>query len=397
MFDAQEVGDRVRQLRVATGLDQTQLAQRVGVVQGAISRIENGLNRPTDDILVALAGALDCRPDFLAAPLPSVPPTRPWLRAYADAPKRDVDQQLAQCAIAIEATERLSLRTLPDAIPIFNGADLHDDEEIEQFALEVREAAGIPPSSVVGNTTRAAERLGCIVLPMSGELGRHLGLSTVADLQPVICVSRPATDPARHVPGDRQRHTIAHELGHLSLHRDLPPPATPEDARRIERQAHRFAGAFLIPGDALANELDEASGRVTLKVLAAIKERWGVAIKALVMRCRQLGIIDDDHARSLYKQISSRGWNKAEPVYVGNERAIWLSKALDKAMRPAPDAIDAAVEASGLGRSYFENWTNWDPIDAGTDAAVIGLPQRQADDTATSTTGDPAPVTKLHR
>lgn len=397
MFDAQQAGARVRQLRIASGLDQTQLAERVGVMQGAISRVENGLKLPTEALVDALASALDCTPTFLSSSVAAVPPTRPWLRAYADAPKRDLDQQLAQCAIAVETVDRLALRALPDAIPVFDRADLLDDEEIELFALEVREAAGIPTGAVVGNTTRAAERLGCIVLPMSGELGRHLGLSTVADLQPVICVSRPAIDPNRHVPGDRQRHTVAHELGHLSLHRDLPPPATPEDARQIERQAHRFAGAFLIPGDALTEELDDVGGRVTLNVLAAIKERWGVAIKALVVRCRQLGFIEDDHARSLYKQISSRGWNKDEPVHVGNERAVWLSKALERAMRPAPDAIAAASETSGLGRSYFENWTTWDPVDVGPDAEVIDLPSRDAGYDSLASGRGAAGVTRLHR
>ena len=45
-------------------------------------------------------------------------------------------------------------------------------------------------------------------------------------------------------------------------------------------------------------------GRVTLTTLSKLKAKWGVAIKAMVVRLRQLHRIDADQARSLYKQIS---------------------------------------------------------------------------------------------
>ena len=47
-----------------------------------------------------------------------------------------------------------------------------------------------------------------------------------------------------------------------------------------------------------------------------------MAVKAMVIRPQQLYRIDLDQARSLYKRISARSWNKDEPVDVGNERAI---------------------------------------------------------------------------
>ena len=46
--------------------------------------------------------------------------------------------------------------------------------------------------------------------------------------------------------------------------------------------------------------------RVTLATLLALKERRGVAIKAMVHRLQQLGRIDSDQASSLCKQISVR-------------------------------------------------------------------------------------------
>lgn len=190
---------------------------------------------------------------------------------------------------------------------------------------------------------------------MENALGKHLGMSTRADETPIIRVSRSNAK----VPGDRQRFTVAHELGHILLHATCPPPESSEQAKIIEKQAHRFAAAFLLPGDPFLDDLNGVNGgRVTLSTLVALKERWGVAIKAMVVRLQQLGRIDADQARSLYKQISARGWNTGEPVYVGNERAVLLVKALRQRF-PEDESFGRAAAQSGLDESWFERWTTW--------------------------------------
>jgi Zn-dependent peptidase ImmA (M78 family) len=286
------------------------------------------------------------------------------LRAYADAPSKFVDRTIADSATLVQLARDVELAMLPDTLPTFDG-DLNDDDAIEEFAQVVRSDSSIDASSVVGNVVRAAERLGCIVLPMDSELGRHLGMSLRVDDRPVIRVSRPTAGPHNPVPGDRQRFTVAHEIGHLVLHAG-PPPPNATDANRAEKQAHRFASAFLAPAEPLLDDLADRGGRVTLNTLAELKEIWGVAIKALVVRFRQLDVIDDDQARSLYKQISARRWNTAEPVPVGNESAIWLSRALDRKLAGDSSVSRLASERSGLGVSYIERWVDWSPMDFST-------------------------------
>ena len=55
---AQQVGDRVRQLRAACGLTQAQLAEKPGMATQAVSRIERGERSPTLETLDKLAAAL---------------------------------------------------------------------------------------------------------------------------------------------------------------------------------------------------------------------------------------------------------------------------------------------------------------------------------------------------
>jgi Zn-dependent peptidase ImmA (M78 family)/DNA-binding XRE family transcriptional regulator len=353
------VGQRIRRMRHISGLGQEEFAKKVGIAAGSVSKLENGRMPISEDLLSTIVGTLGCSTRFLTSEVELIPTTKPWLRAYADAPKRAVDQMVDDCTTAMEAIIGLDLRLLPDSLPLFTG-DLMDQAAIEDFAVNVRLAAGLGEGDVVGNSIRAAERMGCIVLPMSDELGRHLGISVRANQTAVICLGRWSSDGVP-VPGDRQRWTVAHELGHLTLHAALSAPTTAELASLIEKQAHAFAGAFLAPGDAMLEELASLGGRVTLRTLASIKEHWGISIKALVMRFQNLGVIDADHARSLYKQISARGWNKNEPVPVGTERAIFLSRAIDSAVRGASDPIAEAARRVGLDRRHLDRWTDWSP------------------------------------
>ena len=261
-----------------------------------LSQIETGRVAPNPEQLGRLATAFGCTVGYLAAELDLGPTTRPWLRAYADASRREATARLAYVTTAAEYIRRLDLRPFPDLIPRFSG-DLNDEESIEESADEMRTLAQIGSDDVVSNAVRAAERLGCVVLPLDSELGRHLGMSARADDIPMLCVAKAG------IPGDRQRFTVAHELGHLFLHSNEPAPQTAEESSHMEWQANRFASAFLAPADPLVQTLEDVGGKVTLRSLAEIKAIWGLAIKALVHRFASLGVIDTDYARSLYKRI----------------------------------------------------------------------------------------------
>lgn len=365
----------MRLLRLASDLSQVELAARLHVEgNGLISKLENG-RVPVDEATAAqVAAALDCSPIFLSRPSLDALTSRPWLRAYSDAPAKVVEEVMSDNVLNHEVVTLLGLKRMPERIPRFDG-DANDEHAIEAFAQEVRAAADIAEGAVVGNAMRAAERLGCVILPLRDELGRHLGMSQLIDGVPYIRVSR-ARD---NVPGDRQRFTISHELGHLSLHVETRPPESSEEARRLEMQAHRFAGAFLAPRDALLEDLDAQGGRVTLTTLSRLKANWGVAIKMLVVRLRQLDVVSDDQATSLYKQISKRGWNAGEPIPVSHEHPIWLTKAIDKRW-PGPDAVGSAAVEVGIGTSHLNRWIDWSPAPKSgrAEGDVIKLSQRRA-------------------
>lgn len=60
-----EIGSKIRYYRELRGLNQKELAKRIGVSNGRISNWEQGINRPDADILVLLCQALEVSADEL--------------------------------------------------------------------------------------------------------------------------------------------------------------------------------------------------------------------------------------------------------------------------------------------------------------------------------------------
>jgi HTH-type transcriptional regulator/antitoxin HipB len=73
-YDALEAAYQVACRRIALGLTQAELAERVGTKQPGISRLESGSSNATLDLLQRVAEALNCRLDIRLVPLDESPP-----------------------------------------------------------------------------------------------------------------------------------------------------------------------------------------------------------------------------------------------------------------------------------------------------------------------------------
>ena len=106
------------------------------------------------------------------------------------------------------------------------------------------------------------------------------------------------------IEGDRQRFSLAHELGHLMLR----PHGLDE-----EKAAHRFAAAFLVPEEAARFELRDRRADISLYELHILKHKYGLSMQAWVYRARDLGIIPEARAKEIFKVFGSKGWRQEEP------------------------------------------------------------------------------------
>ena len=71
--EAERVGDRIREIRVAKNLSRAELGEKVGLNRGRIQQYEKGTRRPRPELLKQIAAALEVEPAALAEPAVSNP------------------------------------------------------------------------------------------------------------------------------------------------------------------------------------------------------------------------------------------------------------------------------------------------------------------------------------
>jgi Zn-dependent peptidase ImmA (M78 family) len=102
------------------------------------------------------------------------------------------------------------------------------------------------------------------------------------------------------------RFDLAHELGHLLLHRQTKSLRS----RNVEQQAQDFASSFLMPADALYAQV---KAQLRFEDVFELKRFWRVSAVAMVQQLWHLSIISEWHYRTWIIELSGRGFRTSEP------------------------------------------------------------------------------------
>ena len=340
-------GDRVKAARELLGLSQEELADAANLSQGLISQLECGNRTVTETVLRAVVQGTGVPWSFFARTPTDLATDSLRFRKYRSASRRAtirVRRTFVELFDVVDQLMEWAHQPTPQLPKVSAQRQLSVDL-IEDLANEARNTLHIDPVEPIRHMTRTLERASIPVAPivftdLDGDevdevaaLG-HFGLSA----------RMPATGRAviAYFPssGDRQRFTLAHELGHLILHSRLG-----SQAENAEEEADRFAGALLLPREVAAEVFSE---RLTLREFARLKAEWGVSIQALVMRARLVRAIDEQRRVSLFKQISARGWRRNEPVIVRNEDPALLGVLLSHRFHRSRNTYTNAASEVGL-------------------------------------------------
>lgn len=290
-------GERVRQGREARALTQSALADAIGVDQTMIAHIERGNKQPTWELLRAIAAELGFPPTFFQQTSgPDLPQGTLLFRAKAGIGKRRIAQAHAHAELAFEIIHKLSKRAklIPVKIP-------YCSDPIEGAKL-IRKQANLPPGPI-SSLLRVVERLGVLIVPLppSNDCDAFAAMAGADRDVPLIGISTGRSP-------DRLRMNVAHELGHIVLHRNAGG-GTP----LLEREAYQFAAELLMPATDI--EADFAAEKLNLFRLAELKKKWQVSMQAVARHARELQVINDRQYLYIMQQISARGWRLVEPDF----------------------------------------------------------------------------------
>ena len=295
------IGERIRAARRMARLSQRELAKRVGVSPMAISKYERGLVCPDSAMLIRLATELGVSVDYLLRPS-RVTVVQPAFRKRVALPKKELDSIVARIEEWVERYLEIEAIVGGEAAVQFDLSakvtlPVNSYEEIEDRAVELRQAWKLGDGPIP-NLVELLEERGIRV----GVVDSHHhfdGLTFVVDNSIWVIVTR------KGVPGDRQRFSLAHELGHLVL-------ALGDDVD-AEKAANRFASAFLVPKSAAIGALGRHRDWLDLYELHMLKHLYGLSMQGWICRARDLGIISEHTAQRLFRCFRARGWHKEEP------------------------------------------------------------------------------------
>ena len=113
----------------------------------------------------------------------------------------------------------------------------------------------------------------------------------------------------------RRNFDIAHELGHLLLHRQVEfDLLTRDEYKDVEKEADWFAAHFLLPEKRFMEDFKQVSRKSNPEYFVVLKEKWHVSIQAMAMRAYALKGLTDSQYRYFWSLINKKGFKKIEPL-----------------------------------------------------------------------------------
>jgi Zn-dependent peptidase ImmA (M78 family)/transcriptional regulator with XRE-family HTH domain len=320
--------------RESRGMTQKELSEKLCISQGRLSKIETGYASPVPAALVAaLAAQLDYPESFFYQEFRVFGPSTSEF--YHRKRKAASAREIARIHALINIRMAHAFRFLKSAELERENFPKMDPEDFGGSAAEIARAVRSTwnlPKGPIKNVVDVIEESGGIVVrfPFGTTLVDAVS-RWVPGLPPMFFVNAA-------IPQDRERLTLAHEIGHMVMH-GAPSPS-------IEDEANAFAAEFLMPADEIKSQLHN----LTIQKLASMKQFWKVSMQAILKRAQDLATITDGQARYLWIQIAKMGYRTREPAELEPAR---------EHPRTLQELIDFHTETLGYTHDQLAKLISW--------------------------------------
>jgi len=290
--------------RDSRGLTQAELADKIGMGQGTLSKYETGVLEAPAEFADEAGHALNYPASFFfqAGRPYGFPPFH--FRKRKKLSTKTLGKIVAEMNIRRMHVEKLcvSFRVSSNRfIPEIDRDEFQGRTKkvatVDDLARSLREAWMLP-AGPIDNVVELLEENGSIVIPC--DFGTDLldAMSQRIDGLPVLFFVNVNS------PMDRLRHTLCHELAHMVLH-----TVEFKGDEEMECEADQFAGAFLIPPDELRKQLR----RFDLPHLANMKAYWKVSMAAIATNASRHKLVTQYQIKKFWIEMSKLGFRKREP------------------------------------------------------------------------------------
>lgn len=311
-------GEKLRLARLFNGWSLEELGSAIGTTRQYIHQLETCAKEPSEETSNALAQALSVKRTFFELSLLNpIQEDQCHFRRRATTPNTLIQQALARGTLVdIFMGEISHLLDLP--IVDFPDIQVVSLEDVESAAEKCRVHWKLGASGPILNMTRVVENAGAVVTYFD----------SLSDRIDALSIHRPRPIIVRNAAKEslcRLRFDLAHECGHLVMHRGMET-----GDRSTEEQANRFASALLLPRNAFSQEFPR-NRNLNWSVLYQLKLRWKVSVRAIVRRAYDLGLMDAIQYRRANVYLVKSGQAKVEKydADLPLEKAELMNKAMD--------------------------------------------------------------------
>lgn len=343
-----EIGRNLKRIRLLKNLSLEKAGNLLNMSAPAVAKYEKGQIVPNSEKLIEFANAYSVKVlDLLKSyntPEMKFNAFRKKQRLQGqnlELLKEIIQNKVADYLEVIELNEIKSsnIKLKKYSCDIFEDAEDAADSFRKDYELSINQ----PISDLIN----ILENLGIIIIQIDNSDERFSdfdGLSEIVNGIPIIVL-------LKDEDGARQRFTIAHELGHLVLN-------IKNEQLDEEKMCNKFAGALLMPKNAVIKEFGNSRFNISYYELTAFKREYKVSMAAIVYRLKELNIISEYLFRKINISFSSNGFKKKEPIQIEPEESYQFNKLVHKLEVDNIISLNRACELLGISIDEYNTEDN---------------------------------------
>ncbi|WP_251870319.1 helix-turn-helix domain-containing protein [Enterococcus italicus] len=307
-------GEKLRDIRTMNGISRKDLAEKTGITEQAVWQYENGVINPRIDIIVKFSRHFEVDPKFFVSKT-----SFPYLVREDSIAYRNVDREQR----AKTSSEAMYLEFVNDLVlqmkNKFEGLDdlilklTESVENMRALGRTVEECAEYARKQLSIDTNKRLlsliEQSGVIVLEKNFSTSKTDAYSSWVQNIPYIVLS---TSKKSFV---RRNFDLAHELGHLLMHRKVKITSlSKEEFRVIENEANEFASCLLLPKETFLRDLELLNSAISNpKQYLVLKKKYYVSIVAMGYRAFNLGKMTVNQKNYFFSNMNKFRYKTNEP------------------------------------------------------------------------------------
>ncbi|HEU4554127.1 MAG TPA: XRE family transcriptional regulator [Chitinophaga sp.] len=331
--------ERLKSARKMKGWSLQDLADGMAnaVTKQALNKYEAGVMKPSGEVLLQLAKALEVPPAYFMRPssiqLPAVEFRKKaalsakHIESIKEKVKHFLERYLeVEALLNIKSAFHNPVRNIPVSQP----ADV--DNVVEKIIAKWDLGYDAIP-----NVIEMLEDKGIRVMEIDAP-DEFDGLSACVGNIPVVVLNNAYTV-------ERKRFTALHELGHLLLNI--------QQGADKEKICHAFAGAMLLPGNCLETLIGKKRTNIAPGELVSIKEQFGISVQAIMMRALHKGIINKSAAVRFWQSMAKNKKESGLGAYPGKEKSYRFDHLVFRLAAEDIVSMSKAASLAGIKLAAF--------------------------------------------